>query len=193
MSEKVACRSCKILILPDTAQRTGGVCMPCMNGTRESMEAARDAHAREREKERTCPFRQLWRELIDKAYGTPDGFDRLSDDEKHYFAVQSLIGEVYNGGFDQYFHNSSGDTYRFAELGLIRMGATHSIALLRSAKSRLFGKAMVPREQEERWSILRNLDSDDLDDLDKAFYDDSDRLDDRLEAFARETRLVKLG
>jgi hypothetical protein len=29
MTEKIPCNSCEALILPDTAERTGGLCMPC--------------------------------------------------------------------------------------------------------------------------------------------------------------------
>jgi Domain of unknown function (DUF4375) len=49
-----------------------------------------------------------------------------------------LSGEVYNGGFYQYFDNTSADSYHYAELGLIRLGATHSLGLLQKAKEHLF-------------------------------------------------------
>lgn len=39
MTERVACSQCGALILATTATRTGGVCMPCELGTRQSIDA----------------------------------------------------------------------------------------------------------------------------------------------------------
>ena len=35
---KIPCAQCGVLILTATCEKTGGLCMPCANGTRESME-----------------------------------------------------------------------------------------------------------------------------------------------------------
>jgi hypothetical protein len=36
---RVACSACGAAILTSTAERTGGLCMPCTNGTRKAIEA----------------------------------------------------------------------------------------------------------------------------------------------------------
>ena len=192
MSDKIPCTECGAMVLPSTAERTGGLCMPCKNGTRKSMDLAKERAAKERELEKTCPYRALWRELVDKVYNQSGGFNALSANEKLYYSVNVVIGEVYNGGFDQYFTNTSAELYRDAEHGLVQLGATNSIKLLRQAKEQLFGSKQVPKSQTERWELIRKLDRPtDLDSLDTEFYKDLDNLDKKLEAFALEVGLVK--
>lgn len=192
MTEKVPCAKCGALVLPSTAERTGGVCMACKNGIRESMEKSKEYYKKERELDKTCPFRLFWRELVSRVYDENKGFKYLSEAEKIYFSVNCLSGEVYNGGFDQYFSNSAGENYTHAELGLIQLKATNSLRLLRKAKQIVFGSSAVPKEQ-----YLRQVatDSDDvstaLDELDTEFYKDPDQLAEKLEAYAINNGLVK--
>jgi hypothetical protein len=192
MEEKVKCNDCGALVLPDTANRTGGLCMPCKNGTRKSMDVAKKSYAKEREFDKTCPYRALWQELVEKVHKTEIGFNSLTEEEKQYFAVNLLSGDVYNGGFNQYFFNSSSDYYKFAELGLIRIGATESLKLARRAKKDFFGSTTVPASQEHRWALIRQHEVEpELDDYDTEFYKDLDDLDIKLERFAKECGLVK--
>ena len=135
------------MVLPSTARKNQGLCMPCKNGTRKSMELAKELTAKERELDKTCPIRAMWRELVDKVYSPGGGFSSLSDVEKLYYAVNVLSGEVYNGGFDQYFFNTSAQDYRYAEFGLMQLGAKNSLRLLREAKHQLFGSCQVPKDQ----------------------------------------------
>lgn len=37
------------------------------------------------------------------------GFDRLRDEEQVFFCVWSAVGQIDNGGFYQFYYNSSGD------------------------------------------------------------------------------------
>ena len=166
--------------------------MPCKNGYRENIEKSKTYYARERELDKTCPFRALWRELVKKVYDEPDGFEKLSEEEKQYFSVGVLDGEVYNGGFIQFFDNSSGEYYRYAELGLIRIGAKQSLHILRRAKEVAFGKDEVPKDQEKRWRYIRDSGIEKaLDSLDSEYYETQDEIGQKLEAFALEIGLVK--
>jgi len=192
MSEKIPCTECGAAVLPSTAERTGGLCMPCKNGNRKNIEQAKEYYKKERELDKTCPFRALWRELVDKVYKQKGGFGALSENEKLYYSVNTLGGEVYNGGFVQYFDNSSGEHYRYAELGLVRLGATNSLRLLSNAKEELIGQGSVPQDQAERWGAIRkHSDEPNLDTLDTEFNKDTDQLDKKLESFAVEVGLVQ--
>lgn len=192
MTDKVPCTKCEALVLPSTAERTGGVCMACKNGIRESMEESKEYYKRERELEKTCPFRLFWSDLVDRVYDEKKGFKTLSDEEKFYYSVNCLSGEVYNGGFDQYFSNSSGENYIYAELGLVQLGATNSLGLLRKAKKLVFGSSSVPKEQHLRQVATSNGKvSSALDDLDTEFYKDTDQLSEKLESYAKSKGLVK--
>jgi hypothetical protein len=165
--------------------------MPCKNGTRQNIEESKRWYAKERELDKSCPFRALWRELVDKAHNQPQGFSGLSEDEKLYFSVGILLGEVYNGGFVQFFDNSSGEYYRYAELGLIQMGAVHSLALLRQAKTLLFGEAAVPKNRAQRCGAMQRAAEAEVDQIDSAFYKDPDGMDRKTESFAVGRGLVK--
>ncbi len=58
MIEKVPCTKCDVPIMPSTAKKTGGVCIPCQKGTRRDIEErkriAREAKNTPPENEFVC-------------------------------------------------------------------------------------------------------------------------------------------
>jgi hypothetical protein len=197
MTETLTCHRCGVSILATTAARTGGVCVPCKRGTREGIEASKEWHRLERERDMTDPYRRLWRTLVDRVEHTTEGFGGLSAPEQSYFAVVLLEGEVYNGGFDQYFFNSSSAYFTEARRGLLELGAKRCVALLEGVKVAIFGKGDVPIDTAERRALLRDRHSPELarqlDELDQAFWQDEDGFATRLEDFARQHRLIASG
>lgn len=191
MSEKIPCKECGALILPATAEKNGDLCMPCKNGYRKNIEQSKEYYKKERELDGTCPFRALWRDLVKRVYDSSKGFEALSEDEKQYFAVGILDGEVYSGGFVQYFDNMPSEYYRYSELGLIRIGAKESLQLLRKAKLTVFGNNPVSKEQTKCWLHVNDEIAKKLDDLDSQYYEMKEDIGELLEAFACETGLVK--
>ncbi len=162
--------------------------MPCKLGIRDSIEAGKKWNDEQREWDLHDPYRKLWLRLVHRVYETSGGFDRLSEPEKKYFAVISLEGEVFNGGFDQYFFNDSASYYIYAVLGLQEMGAIQSLTLLNNAKQCVFGNDVIPEHQAARRAILLNQTSSAttriLDQLDREFWKDPDGLLERSQAFA---------
>ena len=199
MSQKVPCSKCGVSILESTALRTNGLCMPCRGGYRESIENGKRHILEERERSLTDPYRKLWLSLVEKVYHSQTGFDGLRHPEKLYFAVGLLEGEVYNGGFHQYFFNDSGSYYPYAEEGLITLGAFQKLELLQKAKELLFPDGAVPIKTGERRRALPSYPegnsptpkwSEVLDDLHKRYCADSEGMALRLESFARNHGLV---
>ena len=47
------------------------------------------------------PFRDLWHSLVNRDYKSAEGYSGLNPDERTYFSVGLLDGEVYNGGMHQ--------------------------------------------------------------------------------------------
>lgn len=195
MSDNQPCRACGNVILASTAARNGGLCMPCKGGYRENIENGK-RYAQERKQYLASPQALYWSALVDRVFRTPQGFAGLALAEQHYYAVNVLQGEVYNGGFDQYFGNSSGDHYASACAGLRELGALQTLALLEEAKGLLFGAQAVPAEQGERQLRMPTYaDEPDLaceaalDALDTRFYLDPDQLEERLVAYARQQQL----
>lgn len=65
---KVRCTICGATILPTTAEATGGICMPCKNGCRESMDASKAY----REDRRTPkPAHYFCGDLVRRTHDTP--------------------------------------------------------------------------------------------------------------------------
>lgn len=169
--------------------------MPCKAGTRASMEASKAAAQRERMLDATDPFQIYWHHLVDRVHGSSAETNPLSDAEQQYWAVGCLIGEVHNGGFDQYFYNSSGATYLAAIDGLQAMSASTSLLLLQKAKKLIFGLGEVPVASYARRTLIATADGallqQRLDRLDRQFWTDPDELAARSEAFAVTHGLVR--
>jgi hypothetical protein len=135
------------------------------------------------------PTQLLWRDLVRRVFETPEGFHDLSEPEKRYFAVSVLEGEVYNGGFHQYFFNSSGRYYEYTLLGLQEMNALQSLDLLQNAKRVIFNDKAIPESTGKTREIILQADSDQrfrlLEELDKKFWQDPDDLHTKITAYAK--------
>jgi hypothetical protein len=132
--------------------------MPCKRGFRKNLEEGRRRHEQWKEaRANPSPSARHWRWLVEQVHRTPAGFDGLSEANKLYFAAVLLEGEIYNGGFYQYFHNSSGDYFAHAARGLEEMGAHECLRALDAAKEMFFGAENVPDSQAERWKRARRI------------------------------------
>jgi hypothetical protein len=170
--------------------------MPCKGNYRQKIEASRKRLAEDKAY-RASPAWRHWESLVKRVHKDDEGFSGLSPSEQKYFAARVLVGEVYNGGFHQYFCNSSADHYsRVLEI-LVEVGAPRSLHLLREAKEAVFGKRPLPKRLIERRAMLSSISeahgpvSEKLDQLDKLFWEDPDGLDERIEKFAEANALRK--
>ncbi len=75
---------------------------------------------------------------------------------RQFAAVRDYIDEVNNGGLDQYFFNSSGDTSATALEGLTAMGVDDATQILRKACA-LFGPSGPSPNRQVRQRQLRDL------------------------------------
>jgi hypothetical protein len=171
--------------------------MACKQGIRQNIEDSKRYYQEQRKYD---PFRELWKSLVHRIYHTDSGYKGLSDAERLYWSVGVLDGEVNNGGLHQFFSNSSGEMYLDVVDGLRELNAPESLKLLLRAKEILFPHGEPPKGREERWEAMRKYSREDgttrpewgveLDELDKAWYDDPDDLNEKLRAFAEERGLV---
>ena len=91
MNEKIPCVKCGAMILPATAERTGGVCMPCNQGIRQNIEASKRFYE---EQKKYDPHRELWTSLVRRVHKTSEGFNGLTADEKLYEAKRGGRNKV---------------------------------------------------------------------------------------------------
>jgi len=110
------------------------------------------------------------------------GFDSLTPAEQDFTIIWALEAEVNNGGFDQYYWNSSGDSARRAPAALRSIGAAHTAALVDQANS-VFGPDGPPEDRLARQSLAGAFDDrarHRLEELDSGFMEYRDNLSELL-------------
>ncbi len=80
----------------------------------------------------------------------------LSEGQKVFYFNQELEREVNNGGFEQYFFNSSGSYAHETVKSLSIIGAVATAKLLQNAIDQ-FPNSKVPKTTEERYELMQNL------------------------------------
>jgi hypothetical protein len=115
------------------------------------------------------------------------GYDKLSKPERVFLCVWGLEGEVYNGGFDQYYFNSAGDHAGEAVESLGEIGAKSSRDVVRQANA-LFGAGGPSPNRDMRQKQLDSLDQhakERMAELEKEYVKDNDKVQDLLTEFVR--------
>lgn len=84
------------------------------------------------------------------------------------FAVEVYAAEVYNGGHEQFFFNSSGVVWRDALEGLKAIGALETAEILERVVRKL--KSKIPDDADKRRAMLEKLEEGLLEEEDDAFY-----------------------
>jgi len=181
MEEKVACVECGSLVSASFARRMKGLCVSCKT------------------KQRTAnPFSLLYASLIQRVHDSPEGFAALSPAEQLYYSLNLFRNEVNNGGFHQFFFNSSGSYYDLIETALVSLNEPQYLDLLHRAKEIVLPGMAVPSEWKRRRELLPieqpgNPQPDwrrEIGELDRIFYSMPDTLTPKLQAFATEKGLV---
>lgn len=85
-----------------------------------------------------------------------NGWEALTVAEKHICAIEELDAEVNNGGFAQYYFNSSGDHWEHAQAGLATIGAKERHQLM-SATVKTFRDSMPSNDRDTRTSQLSKI------------------------------------
>jgi len=200
--EKVACAACGKEVSADQAAKGNGLCLLCSIKLEEKapcLECGKPVSAKRAAKRQglclRCslkrnPFFVLQMSLVERVCQSPDGFETLAETEKLYYALTLLQHEVNNGGFHQFFFNSSGSYYDLIENGLATFDEPQTRELLHRAKEIVFAEMPVPVDMEVRRERMRECAPSDLDELDQRFHSMPDTLTPKLKSFARERGLV---
>jgi hypothetical protein len=102
-----------------------------------------------------------------------DTFSNLTEPEKVFIYVDILERQVNNGGFDQFFNNSSGD-YTHEILAAYEKIKAYKTADLIAKAIKAFPVSPVPKDTETRREVMKNLDESIInvwEDLDSKFYE----------------------
>ena len=98
--------------------------------------------------------------------------DSLTEEQKNFFFNQNLEREINNGGFNQYFYNSSSDFAHETINSLKIIGANKTANILQKAIDQ-FPDKTVPRNRTERQEILEKIEetvSEIFEELDEKFF-----------------------
>lgn len=110
------------------------------------------------------------------SYG--DTLERLREPQKHFYFNQNLEREINNGGFNQYFYNSSGDFAHETITSLRAIGANKTADILQKAIEQ-FPSSAVPKDRTKRQEILEQIEdtaNEVWEQLDQTFYKYEDDL-----------------
>ena len=102
----------------------------------------------------------------------------LTEQQKQFYYNQCLEREINNGGFSQYFYNSSGGFAHQTVHSLQTIGANVTAEILQKAIDQ-FPNKKVPQDRAERQDILEQIrDTAELiwEELDKKFFEYQDDL-----------------
>src|SRR5688572_23032802 len=115
------------------------------------------------------------------------GFEALTEPEKVVFCLDKLEQEVNNGGFEQYFRNSSGDNAVVTPAALRTLGASQVASIVEKALE-LFPNRQPSRIRDEREAQMASWGAEHqkvLEQLDKAFLAYPERLAQLERAYVR--------
>jgi len=119
----------------------------------------------------------------------------ISPEERYVLAIEGLEREVNNGGYSQFFLNSSREFVDAIEEALLAVGCPKTAAITRSAIGALgLGPQLTPEKAEQ--VVLDDDDSvrEALDDCDGRYYENDKAIADKLFAWIRRNRAkVRVG
>jgi hypothetical protein len=82
--------------------------------------------------------------------------EKLTEAQKVFYLNQNLEREVNNGGFHQYFYNSSGNFAHETVDALKKIGADKTASILQNSIEK-FPDKNVPKDRDERISLLGQI------------------------------------
>lgn len=98
--------------------------------------------------------------------------ERLTDQQKNFLYNQNLEREVNNGGFKQFFYNSSGE-FAHETINSLKIIGAHKTATIVQEAINQFPNNKIPKDRIERINLIENL-SENVeiiwDELDQKFF-----------------------
>ena len=119
-----------------------------------------------------------------------DNLDRLTEPQKNFFFNQNLEREINNGGFNQYFYNSSGNYANETLTSLRAIGANKTADILRHAIDQ-FPSSTAPKDRQERQDVLEKIEgraNEVWEQLDQKFFAYEDDLNELNLQYVRQHR-----
>ena len=116
---------------------------------------------------------------------------RLNESQKILLIIENLEREINNGGFNQFYWNSSGNYANETIDALIKIGANKTAEIVKKANSE-FKNGVVPKDRTKRQNeleLIENKAEENWSNLDSEFYQYNEDLTELLIAFVLKHKL----
>lgn len=124
-----------------------------------------------------------------------DALENLNEQQKNFYLVQNIEREINNGGFNQYFFNSSGNFSHDTIRSLQAIGALKTANILQHAIDQ-FPNSTVPKKQSERRGVIEKIEeiADEVwGKLDRKFLQYEDNLSELIIQYIKENQHSFIG
>jgi len=114
-----------------------------------------------------------------------ENIEKLNPSQRTFLFVENLEREINNGGFNQFYFNSSGDFSQETVNALLEIGAKKTAEIVKKANSE-FKNGTVPKDRIERQNELELIEEkaeENWNKCDLEFYEYQDNLTELLIAF----------
>jgi hypothetical protein len=114
-----------------------------------------------------------------------ENIEKLNSSQQAFLFVENLEREVNNGGFNQFYFNSSGDFSQETVNALLEIGAEKTAEIIKKANSE-FKNGIVTKDRTERQNELEQIEKkakENWNKCDSEFYEYKDDLIELLIAF----------
>jgi len=119
-----------------------------------------------------------------------DKIEVLNEAQRTFVFVENLEKEINNGGFNQFYFNSSGDYSHETVDALLKIGANRTADIIKTANSQ-FPENTVPTDRGKRQEILEQIEdvADEIwDNCDTEFYEYEDNITELLIEFVKKNK-----
>jgi hypothetical protein len=130
-------------------------------------------------------------EYLNRKSDYGEKIDKLNSSQKTFLFVENLEREINNGGFSQFYFNSSGDFSQETMNALLEIGAVKTAKIVKRANSE-FKTEIVPKDRTERQNQLELIEKNAQETWNKCdsdFYEYQDDLTGLLIAFVIENKI----
>jgi hypothetical protein len=130
-------------------------------------------------------------EYLNRKSDYGEKIDKLNSSQKTFLFVENLEREINNGGFSQFYFNSSGDFSQETMNALLEIGAVKTAKIVKRANSE-FKTEIVPKDRTERQNQLELIEKNAQETWNKCdsdFYEYQDDLTGLLIAFVLENKI----
>ncbi|WP_282162143.1 DMP19 family protein [Ulvibacterium marinum] len=85
-----------------------------------------------------------------------DKMGNLNESQITFLIIENLEREINNGGFNQFYWNSSGDYANETAEALEKIGAKKTAGIVKKANSE-FNNGIVPQDKDKRYAALEKI------------------------------------